>query len=211
MSDVSSKTIQRGGAEPKGIPESDAVSRNLSFANLSSRDGQLQTRADPHEQARRDRHRRQSVSFSVIFLVVMLVGLIALGQAVGWWSFAGGNPHAEPNPCPTRHVQAPELVRMQILNSSDRTGLAAQTATKLRQRGYRVTSTGNSSTQLAAGVPALILFGPRGIEEARAVAAQIDGARTQDDGRDDESVDLILGEAFRDIRTRDKAAPDLAR
>lgn len=100
---------------------------------------------------------------------------------------------------------------MRVLNSTSRSGLASSTATKLRQRGYVVSSIGNTTTQPAAGTPALILFGNSGIEEARAVAAQITGAQTRNDSRDGEQVDLILGPAFDDIRTREQAAGYLAR
>lgn len=57
----------------------------------------------------------------------------------------------------------------------------------------------------------MIIFGAAGIEEARAVAAQITGAQTRDDSRDGAEVDLILGQAFDDIRTREQAAGYLAR
>lgn len=140
----------------------------------------------------------------------MLIGVMAGGHQLGWWSLPASS-RATAQPCPTRHVQSPELVRVSVLNSSGRSGLASTTATKLRQRGYLVTTVGNSSIEPAPGMPALILFGDAGIEEARAVAAQVAGAQTRNDAREGEQVDLVLGQPFNDIRTRAQAAGYLDR
>lgn len=85
------------------------------------------------------------------------------------------SPAAEtsaPEPVPSTSPDAPAAPRVVVLNETRRTGLAAETAARLRARGWRVDRVGN----FRGNVGETTVYYPRGAEQAaRALAADLVG------------------------------------
>ena len=75
----------------------------------------------------------------------------------------------------TAPLPATSSVVVDVLNASGATGLAAQTAAGLRQDGFGVSGTGNASSNIAAGGPSEIYYGPDGLPAAHTLAASLNG------------------------------------
>jgi hypothetical protein len=69
-------------------------------------------------------------------------------------------------------------VTVQVLNASGSGQLAAQAAARLKALGFGVSGTGNAPSQIAAGQPSEIFYGPSGLPAAQALAAWVNGPFT---------------------------------
>ncbi len=155
---------------------------------------------------RRHKRERQAVVFG------LLIAALAVGALGAVAVFTGGIeapfsrpfttqeptplPVAAPPPCPpdgTLPVAYGE-VQVTVLNATDRTGLAGQTAEALAARGFAIASVGNATSAVPGA--ARISFGPAGVGAAYTLAAHLEGARLVLDERTDASVDLALGTGF---------------
>ena len=75
-------------------------------------------------------------------------------------------------------TEAHSLVGVNVLNASTVGGLAHLTALALTAQGFDVTEVDNASTELPAGGPSEILFGPSGSEAAHTLASALGGPVT---------------------------------
>lgn len=152
---------------------------------------------------RRHKHERQAVVFGVLIAVLAVGGLGAVAVYTGGIEApfsrpfttraATDGPAVVPPPCPpdgTLPVAYGE-VQVQVLNATDRAGLAAETAGALTARGFAIRGTGNSPSPV--GGVARISFGAAGVPAAYTLAAHVQGAVLVLDGRADATVDLAVG------------------
>ena len=156
---------------------------------------------------RRHMHERQAVLFGSI---VALMAIAALGSAAVYTGVLSvpllerefSTPEAatvddvpEP-PCPPAGAMpvAYTGITVNVLNGSDRNGLANQTATDLAALGFVIGSTGDYPTTLPTAVQ--LNFGEGGIPSAYTLAASLDSPVMVLDTRTDFSVDVVLGETF---------------
>jgi hypothetical protein len=168
------------------------------------------------ELSSRHRRRRQAAVFAVLVLLVLGTGTTAAGVYSGWWEWPPWQ--GEPAPvrtvvaCPTPEVTAAAVadVALTVLNSTDRAGLAGATAAELTARGFTVGGVGNDPAPEPLPGTAVVRHGPEGLLAARTVAAQVDGATLQDDGRAGSAVELSLGQAFAGLRPPEAAAAAVA-
>lgn len=101
---------------------------------------------------------------------------------------------AAPNATPPANTQ------VTVLNALGTTGLAASTATKLRNSGYRITTVGNAPS---ADLPrSQISYAPGHLADAKTLATTlIGGARLiEDSGLTAPNLTLVLGPGFTGIR-----------
>ena len=132
----------------------------------------------PARRRRRGRIRR---------LAAVLGVLVVLGAAAyaGWRLFggSGSTPTASTKHChtPTAAVapDRPAAVKVRVLNTTLRTGLAAQVRRELKARGFRVVGIGNASPRVTGVVIRYPRAGTSGQAEARAVAEQLPTAHLQ--------------------------------
>jgi hypothetical protein len=94
-------------------------------------------------------------------------------------------------------VPAPAAITVNVLNSTQRAGLAAATGQQLKTDGFKIASVGNDLTSRAPvlGV-AEIRYGPAGASAATLLSYYVPGATFVSDSRTTATVDLALGAKF---------------
>jgi polyisoprenyl-teichoic acid--peptidoglycan teichoic acid transferase len=105
-----------------------------------------------------------------------------------------------PTPADTPGAAAPANTQVTVLNALGTAGLAATTATKLRQSGYRITGVGNApSVDLARSQ---ITYAPGRLADAKALASTLVGGAglLEDPSLTASQLTLILGPGFTGIR-----------
>ncbi|NMR18644.1 LytR C-terminal domain-containing protein [Cellulomonas fimi] len=171
---------------------------------------------------RRHLHERQAVIFGILIAglaVAALGGIAVYTDAIPspisrdfTTKAADEGPTGPPPPCPPDGtLPVPyQNVQVNVLNGTDRAGLAGDVAAGLAARGFGVLGTGNAPASVA-GV-ARIGFGAAGVGAAYTLAAHLEGVVLTLDGRPDATVDLALGAQFIELTdpaqiTLDPAVP----
>ncbi|GAB6900299.1 LytR C-terminal domain-containing protein [Kineosporia succinea] len=157
----------------------------------------------------RRRRRRQALTFAGLFLLVLLTGVGALGNSLGWYTL--GSPGARV-PCPAQTVSLPGQTAVNVYNGTERRGLARAVSQELKQRGFRVVQVANApgGAQKAA---VTVRYGVGDEIEARTVARQFPGRAEllRDPGtRRDHSVDVVVGSRYQAMRGRAESASVIA-
>lgn len=99
-------------------------------------------------------------------------------------------------------------VQLNVWNTTSVVGLAGDTATKFKARGFKVLASGNDPAgRFWPDDTAVVLHGKEGEPYARRVALQIKGARLVEDDRSGTAVDLDLGAKFTDLVPVAQATP----
>lgn len=160
------------------------------------------------EVARQRRWRRVRTSLTLLVLVGVVIG-------AAWYGWRNVIDDEEPAvvatdaPCtpnsPTA-APAPGDIRVNVYNATTRNGLAASVAQQLRQLGFNVVDIANdplAKTIKGAGEV-------RGHVDQQAAAgtltALLPGAAFVPDDRDDPTVDLVLGNGFKNLAKGPDAA-----
>ena len=155
------------------------------------------------QRVRRTRRLRatQLAFFAVLAIVLVGIGAYAVGQfrepvqepgvigATSATEESTGLTCPEPGAVPL----PPTSVTVTVLNGTGRGGLAGDITEQLAERGFAVGDAGN--TKKASGA-ATVVYGPKGYLAARSVQAHVPDAALQLDEREDETVDLLLGNGF---------------
>ena len=92
-------------------------------------------------------------------------------------------------------ASAPKFT-LNVYNSTTKHGLAANAAAQLKARGFVIGQVTNDPLKANLSVSAQVRGGKASADELRQVAAEVPGAQIQTDGRNDPSVDLVLGAGF---------------
>jgi hypothetical protein len=152
---------------------------------------------------RRHKHERQAVVFGLLIAALAVAGLGAVAVFTGGIEGPCSRPFTTKAPDPAAAVVPPPCppdgtlpvaygqVQVQVLNATDRAGLAADTAAALVARGFSVVGTGNSPSPVVG--TARISFGAAGVPAAYTLAAHVQGANLVLDNRQDATVDLAVG------------------
>ncbi len=104
----------------------------------------------------------------------------------------------------------PQQVTVNVYNATTRPGLARGTAEQLRLRGFRIGMVANDPLNATITGTAQVRGGVRGRDRMAYLAAFVDGATQYVDKRADETVDLVLGQRFAQLRTDQQVAAALA-
>jgi hypothetical protein len=157
------------------------------------------------------RRKRQAWTFATLVSLVLVTGVVALGQAMRWWTIGGEPTRAVRLPCPSETAADPEQVTLRIYNATDRFGLARTVAREYQARGFTVAAIGNDASGQVYQQSAIVRHGPAGKLAARSVAAQVAGpVSVQQDKRDTKSVDLVLGRGYKAMVPRPQASKAIA-
>ncbi|WP_147915823.1 LytR C-terminal domain-containing protein [Ruania zhangjianzhongii] len=175
-----------------------------------------QSRVRARAARRRHLQQRQTVIFGTL-IAVMLVGGLAAGAI---WTGILPSPFTvainspEPTdagasmPCPPENATFVPLseISANVLNGTDRQGLAATAATALTEQGIAVGNQANAESRFAG--EARIIAGPQGLPAAFTAAQLFADATIEVDSRSGETIDVVIGAEFEDLRADDEIAID---
>jgi hypothetical protein len=151
----------------------------------------------------------------LLVLGVGAYGLVNLVTAPEQSAAAGGCPagsaHALAEQARAAEASAADALKftLNVYNSTNKHGLAADTATELKARGFVIGQVTNDPLKSKLSVPAQVRGGKASGSELREVAAEVPGAQIQTDGRNDPSVDLVLGSGFTSLASMQQVAAAL--
>ncbi|MFI5956903.1 LytR C-terminal domain-containing protein [Cryptosporangium sp. NPDC051539] len=103
-------------------------------------------------------------------------------------------------------IPNPKQVRVRVYNGTDETGLATTVQKELKKRGFQVIAVGNDPQNEPVTQTAQIRYGPTGAGAAQLLQATVLGSVIVDDAREDNSVDVVLGIAYKEL-TAEKDVP----
>jgi hypothetical protein len=152
------------------------------------------------------RRRRGRHTGRTVLIVLILVTAGAAGAA-WWWNNDNSSTTAAPQrptcpPTPSAPtVVAARDVHLNVYNATKRRGLASDVAKQLRKRGFLVGKVENDPADRTVTGIAEVRSSTSGTAAARTVGAQVASFVAVPDQRKDASVDLVLGAAFRTLRT----------
>ncbi len=157
------------------------------------------------EQLARDRQRRQTYTFATVFALVFLIGLVAFGNWQQWWTLGGGTEAA--SICPEPTVIEPRFTNVNVINGTTRKGLAGAVAKELQKRQFRVLTLETEEQDKPIKTVVQVRYGEAGALAARTVSLQFPAkvAMIKDD-RDDETVDVVIGDPYKAMVNAKKAA-----
>ncbi|MET9143826.1 MULTISPECIES: LytR C-terminal domain-containing protein [unclassified Streptomyces] len=130
---------------------------------------------------------------------------------------AGGGTHcatgtaARTGPSPTTTARAlpePGGITVNVLNATPRGGLAKQTADELKKRGFRIGKVGNAPKEYdkkVKGAGMLLGAAPALDGSLPVLGTQLPGAESRTDTRKGADVDLIIGDAFKQLAPQQAA------
>lgn len=151
--------------------------------------------------ARRAR-RRAALVITGLLLALLVVFVVAMAFVQGWISMPGGGGDA----AATSAVSAPPPaltaaeVSVNVYNAGGIPGAAGRAGDALRQRGFSVATVANDPEGADVPGTAVIRHGPKGLAQAELLLTELpDSVELVDDGRDNASVDLVVGESWEDL------------
>jgi hypothetical protein len=168
---------------------------------------------------RRHMRERQAVIFGTLLAGLALTGLASAAIYTGTLhapflarGFSSPPPTdaAAPPPCPPGGATPVPYgqVTVNVFNGSGRLGIAGQTATALKTRGFTIGTTGNAPAPVSG--TAYVRFGAAGVAAAYTLAAHVGSSVLVLDTRSDPTVDLMLGEGFVGLVTATQVTLDPA-
>ena len=147
---------------------------------------------------------RQTLIYGLLVAALVVVGVASWAMFTGkidsWWgagfsSKPSPSVAAGPQPCPlkdTSKFQEPGRVKVNVLNASDRSGVAKATADTLVELGFMATAANARTGPYDGAIK--VISGPKGVDKAYAVLKVLPNKAVLElDTRDDSSVDVILG------------------
>ncbi|CCH77217.1 putative membrane protein [Nostocoides japonicum T1-X7] len=149
------------------------------------------TESDLAEQRHRSRRRRTAISLSVVVLILF---------GAFWYSysyFKGSSGDASATPTTVCSGGKPVKVTVNVYNATTRQGLAADTASTLRKRGFTIGSVANDPLHKTIKASAQVRYGPAGVKLAPVVGATVSKPVMVKDKRKSATVDLVLGNGFK--------------
>lgn len=154
----------------------------------------------------RARKRRERRSIAIL----VFCGLLVLGSIVFAATFIS-SPSKQSGPCPNGTVSSPPPERasftVNVYNASGSKGAASTAAETLHTYGFTMGVIGNDPYRHTDSDAGEVRFGPEGADLAkRYVATLVPGARLVQDGRDGNSVDVVVGASFPTVPTAPASA-----
>ncbi|MEU3722882.1 LytR C-terminal domain-containing protein [Streptomyces sp. NPDC031705] len=127
----------------------------------------------------------------------------------------GAGPDAAPaaSGAPAVVLPQPGQITVNVYNATPRAGLAKAVGDELKKRGFTIGQVGNAPADFDKKVPGtgILLGSPRTDKAAYSVlGTQLAGVTTQTDAREGTDIDLILGDAFKELSTKEDADKALA-
>ncbi|NHN56774.1 LytR C-terminal domain-containing protein [Calidifontibacter sp. DB0510] len=148
------------------------------------------------------RKRRQRRSITILIIVAVLVGG-GFGYAVAYTAglVPGSALPTVPASCKVTPTKSPQAAAvLNVYNAAKAQGRAGETGRALSSRGFQVGVVSNDPYKMKLTGFGQIRFGPKGAAFAKQYVQPLASQATlMQDGRDDTSVDLVLGDQFAPI------------
>ena len=111
-------------------------------------------------------------------------------------------------PCPPEDATFVPLsdISANVLNGTDRRGLASTTSAALAEHGIAIGNEANAESQFTG--EAQITAGPQGLPAAFTAAELFNAATIEVDSRSGETIDIVIGTEFEALRASDEIAID---
>ncbi len=149
--------------------------------------------ADVIDHRRRSRRRRSAITLTVVVLILF---------GAFWYSYSYFRGSSDtPTPTTTCTGGKPVKVTVNVYNATSREGLAADTATTLKKRGFTIGKVANDPLDKTVKGSAQVRYGPAGAKLAPVVAATVTKPKMVKDKRKNATVDLVLGDGFTALTT----------
>ncbi|MFD1211518.1 LytR C-terminal domain-containing protein [Arthrobacter sp. GCM10027362] len=137
-----------------------------------------------------------------LLLALVIAGVVgAVAIMRGDLQIPGWGPRSqEPITCPSATYKYPanDSFTVNVFNSTTEGGLARKAAEALTKRGYKVGEVGSKQLNYY-GLSAVVVSGRNGEANALNLQRNIAGTEYVADGRQDDSVDVILGSRYEDL------------
>ncbi len=173
------------------------------------------------------RPQRRPLWLTILLLVVAMAVLFGLGFGIATLirgtstvPEATSSETAEgattPLPCettlvtPAAELPSPERVTVNVFNSTNKVGLAAETARALSERGFKINKVSNDPTGTTIRGIGEIRHGPNGEKQAELLTFYFPGATLIDDGRKGKRVDISIGRGYKEMPGVGQVAAALA-
>ncbi|WP_169731936.1 LytR C-terminal domain-containing protein [Glycomyces arizonensis] len=139
-----------------------------------------------------------------------LVAALATLWAIKNDSQQAGGASCEPGAVEikTSPIPDPEQIEIVVLNGTDRTGLAEQAANQLKDRGFQVIEVGDTDETFDGS--ALVKYGPDEYAAGLHTHAYFYQGRDGFDLEWDKPITVILGDAFKEVRSTSDARQSFA-
>ncbi len=156
--------------------------------------------------SRRARKRRKTlITLLVVALLVFLAYYYAKAVLDGPKAAAPTTPTTS---CSTTTKPVTNTFSLNVLNATQRAGLAAATARTAGQRGFKIGRVANDTSRRTITDAGEVRFGAGGAANAKLVTTLLlPGAKQVQDARTDVSVDLVLGDGFNGLTPVSTAKP----
>ncbi|MEU3773556.1 LytR C-terminal domain-containing protein [Streptomyces sp. NPDC032472] len=125
----------------------------------------------------------------------------------------GPKPVAAPASAAAVALPQPGEITVNVYNATQRAGLAKAVGDELKKRGFAIGHVGNAPADFDKKVPGTgLLVGSAKTDKAAyaVLGTQIEGDSQQNDAREGADIDLILGDAFKDLSPKEAADKELA-
>lgn len=147
----------------------------------------------------------------LIGVIVAVAVLVVLGVVFGVLSLFGGGSETtatdaasdtSASPCVTATFATSEIlpdpsdVRINVYNSTAKTGMAKETAQSLSQRGFKILKVANDPEGKKISGVAQIRYGPKGELSAQLLLLYVPGAEMINDYRTGKKIDLSTGKTY---------------
>ncbi|NNG38114.1 LytR C-terminal domain-containing protein [Flexivirga sp. ID2601S] len=140
----------------------------------------------------RKRRQRRSIAIVIVAAVLVTVGFV---YAIAYMNRSKPvDPTAASCVLPTSQAPAQASFVLNVYNASTDTGRAKTSGAAMKSQGFNVGVISNDPYKLSLKGIGQIRFGPKGKSNAEEfVSKMLPGAELMQDGRTDDSVDLVLG------------------
>ncbi|GAB3222597.1 hypothetical protein GCM10027447_09630 [Glycomyces halotolerans] len=108
----------------------------------------------------------------------------------------------------TAPIPDPEEIEVVVLNGTDRPGLGEQAASQLEDRGFVVTEIGDTDEEVEQS--AVVRYGPDQYAAGIHTHAYFYGGRDGFDLEWEEPITIVLGDAFKEVRSTSDARQSFA-
>lgn len=158
------------------------------------------------------------VAMLVLFGVGFGIATLLKGAGGGEPDTASASPTEVVNPgnctvvevTPAEFLPRASQVTVNVYNSTNRVGLAGDTAKLLGVRGFKIGAVENDPLGVPIESVGEIRYGPKGETGAQLIAYHLPGATLVDDGRKGKKVDVSLGRQFVDLTDDAEVVAQLA-